>query len=44
MRTVIQHRDRLRSALARYGQHENGCNPQKGCTCGLAEALSEEGA
>ena len=44
MRTVIQHRDRLRSALARYGQHENRCNPQKGCTCGLAEALSEEGA
>lgn len=40
-------RERLREALARYGQHERGCpvifTPEL-CNCGLTEVLAEPGA
>ncbi len=41
-RAVVQQRDRLRSALARYGRHEEGCDPGAGCTCGLTEELAQD--
>lgn len=47
-RSVIQERDRLRSALVRYARHEGGCDPGQGCNCGLAQVLAgdveDEGA
>jgi len=47
-RSVIQERDRLRSALVRYACHEGGCDPGQGCNCGLAQVLAgdveDEGA
>ncbi|MDQ2851338.1 MAG: hypothetical protein M3Y49_11505 [Actinomycetota bacterium] len=42
VRRVRQQRDRLRAALVRYGRHEEGCDQVSGCTCGLAQVLSED--
>lgn len=42
VRRVMQQRDRLRAALVRYGRHEEGCDQDGGCTCGLAHVLSED--
>lgn len=41
-RRVTQQRDRLRAALVRYGRHEEGCDQDGGCTCGLAQVLAED--
>jgi ATP-dependent Clp protease ATP-binding subunit ClpC len=36
---VATHADQLLAALRRYGRHEEGCDPDAGCTCGLDAAL-----
>lgn len=42
VRSVMQQRDRLRAALIRYARHEEGCDQDSRCTCGLADVLSED--
>lgn len=37
----ISQERRLRAALVRYGRHEDGCRPARGCTCGLDQVLAE---
>lgn len=39
---VEQQRDRLRAALVRYGRHDDGCDHDRVCTCGLARVLAED--
>lgn len=43
MASLLHERDRLRSALVRYGRHSDGCRPEQECTCGLADVLAENG-
>jgi hypothetical protein len=36
-------RDRLARGLHRYGRHLQGCDPDRGCTCGLGPLLDLAG-
>jgi hypothetical protein len=36
---VLEERRRLAQALLEYGQHLPGCEPGRGCRCGLDELL-----
>lgn len=40
---VERQRDRLRAALVRYGRHDDGCDHDRVCTCGLARVLADDG-
>jgi len=36
-------RDALANAVRRYGRHEEGCDPERGCSCGLQQVLDDLG-
>jgi ATP-dependent Clp protease ATP-binding subunit ClpC len=38
---LMRERHRLAAALRRYGRHDNGCDPDQACTCGLGPILDE---
>jgi len=37
---LTQERDDLKRALQRYGRHDEGCDPDAGCSCGLGPLLN----
>jgi ATP-dependent Clp protease ATP-binding subunit ClpA len=37
---LARRNDELLTALRRYGRHEDGCDPDRGCTCGLGPLLA----
>jgi len=39
---LARRRDELLIALRRYGRHEDGCDPGRGCSCGLDAAMRPE--
>jgi hypothetical protein len=36
---LARERDQLEQGLRRYGRHEDGCEPEQGCSCGLDAVL-----
>ena len=36
---LADQRDRLARGLRRYGRHLEGCDPTRGCSCGLGPLL-----
>jgi ATP-dependent Clp protease ATP-binding subunit ClpA len=37
---LVTERRRYRDALRRYGRHDDDCDPERGCTCGLGPLLA----
>lgn len=37
---LMHERNRLAQALQRYGRHEAGCDPDRGCSCGFGDVLA----
>ncbi len=38
---VVAQRDAVANALRRYGHHDDGCDPNRGCSCGLQQVLDD---